>query len=179
MGAFREPKCMQLRDAGIGIARALVHLVVMLGLVSTGSVSARAEPAPVHYNGALFVSRPLTLKGKAPPRIQEISLSGKSFHGGDLVRIWVLTSTNVAVLEMRTFGYGRALVKRGYGRFEGVFHVPLLPPLVRVSYPIAFQFIARNAHGIAVEDDATIAVRSSSGNSDMNYFTFRFMGAFR
>ena len=53
----------------------------------------------------------------APPQIQAVWISGKTFKGGDLVRIRVTASTNVAVVEMRTFYGGRALIKHDFGKF--------------------------------------------------------------
>ena len=95
----------------------------------------------------------------APPRITAIWISGRTFSGGDLVRIRVTASTNVALVEMRTFGYGRALIKRDFGKFGSAYHVPVLPPFARIPYTIDFHFIARNTAGAAVTDDAKIDVR--------------------
>ena len=138
-------------------SRRIVGLVTVAALVGCPT-SPPTDHATIRDDGAVTVAPEVRSNG-ALPHIQLVSLSGRTFHGGDLVRIHVVTSTNVAVLEMRTFGYGRAFVKRDFGRFEGAFHVPALPSLLRVGYPIRFELIARNPSGGAVTDEATIDVR--------------------
>ncbi|MGH7707081.1 MAG: hypothetical protein ACREM6_04015 [Vulcanimicrobiaceae bacterium] len=131
----------------------------MCAALAACSTGIQTASAPVTFANNPPSIVPAVRANAAAPRIQAIWISGKAFHGGDLVRMRVIASTNVAVVEMRTFGYGRALHKRDFGQFSGVFHVPLLPPFVRVHYAIHFRFIARNSAGNAVEETAAIAVR--------------------
>jgi hypothetical protein len=114
--------------------------------------------APVLYGGAAPSVIP-DVRAAPPPIIQSIWISGKTFKGGDLVRIRVTASTNVAVVEMRTFYSGRALIKHDFGKFGCAYHVPVLPPFARIPYTLTFHFIARDTQGVPVSQDAAIDIR--------------------
>ena|GEM_PF-1608025 len=118
----------------------------------------RVDHAPVTYGGGAPSVAP-DVRAAAPPIIQSIWVSGKTFKGGDLVRIRVTASTNVAVVEMRTFYSGRALIKHDFGKFGCAYHIPVLPPFARIPYTLTFHFIARDSQGVPVSEDAAINVR--------------------
>jgi hypothetical protein len=128
-------------------------------LASCASRPVPTDDAAVTYGGEQPRIPAEVRANDAPPHVQAVWISGKTFSGGDLVRIRVTASTNVAIVEMRTFSYGRALIKRDFGKFGLAYHVPVLPPFARFPYKIGFHFIARNSAGTPVEDDASIDVR--------------------
>jgi len=137
-------------------------LLLLLACAALTSCSAPRVPladAPVSYGGTMPVVTPDVRAPAAAPIIQAIWISGKTFKGGDLVRIRVTASTNVAVVEMRTFYDGRALIKHDFGKFGCAYHVPVLPPFVRIPYTITFHFIARDSQGVPVAEDAAIDIR--------------------
>jgi len=140
-------------------ARGLLVLSACLALASCAAPAVPADDAAVSYGGEQPPVAAEVRTPDAPPRIAAIWVSGRTFSAGDLVRIRVTASTNVALVEMRTFGYGRALVKHDFGKFGCAYHVPVLPPFARFPYTIDFHFIARNTAGVAVSDDAKIDVR--------------------
>jgi hypothetical protein len=138
---------------------ARVFLVLLLaGLTSCSAPREPVAHAPIFYGGIAPIVAP-DVRATPPPVIQSIWISGKMFKGGDLVRIRVTASTNVAVVEMRTFSGGRALIKHDFGKFGCAYHVPVLPPFARFPYTITFHFIARDSQGDPVAEDAAINIR--------------------
>ena len=96
----------------------------------------------------------------APAEIQAVWFSQPAYHWGDLARIVVVATSNVALIEMRVVSYGRALTPRGPGRFDGVYRMPFLPPLLdRLQIGLPFRFIARNHAGQPSSYALTIPVR--------------------
>lgn len=133
-------------------------LILLVALTACATPRTALAHAPVVYGGAQPIVAP-EVRASAPPVIQSIWISGKTFKGGDLVRIRVTASTNVAVVEMRTFYSGRALIKHDFGKFGCAYHVPVLPPFARIPYTITFHFIARDTQGDPIAEDAAINVR--------------------
>jgi len=84
---------------------------------------------------------------EAPPELTAIWLSQPDYRWGDLARIHVVASTNVALVELRVGPYGRALTKRAPGQFTGVYRFPFLPPFVHPRYTLTFRFVARTTAG--------------------------------
>jgi hypothetical protein len=97
------------------------------------------------------------LSPDALPQILWFSLSSTTLRPGDALSVIVLTSSNVASIELRIGGYGAGLSKTDVGHFEGTFSVPRLPFFV--SGAMTMRIIARNAAGIATEDRVAIRIR--------------------
>ncbi|HEV8020285.1 MAG TPA: hypothetical protein VGP41_03410 [Candidatus Lustribacter sp.] len=96
---------------------------------------------------------------EAPPAISAIWFSQTAYAWGDLARIALVTTTNVALVEMRLIGYGRALTKKSLGHFDGLYRVPFMPPVLdRFHYALPFRFIVRNPGGDAASFDVTVPV---------------------
>jgi hypothetical protein len=95
----------------------------------------------------------------APAELVSVWFSQRSYAWGELARVSIVASTNTALIEMRVASYGRALTRIGPGRFDGVYRLPFLPPLLdRVRIALPFRFIARNAAGIPTEQETSIVV---------------------
>ena len=95
----------------------------------------------------------------APPAIAAIWFSRADYRWGDLARVALITTTNAAIVEMRVVSYGRALTKKALGRFDGVYRVPFLPPLLdRFRYALPFRFIVRNPAGASSSFELTVRV---------------------
>jgi len=133
--------------------------LIFLALTACSAPRLALARAPVIYGGSAPLVTPDVRAPAASPAIQSIWISGKTFRGGDLVRIRAIASTNVAVVEMRTFYGGRALIKHDFGKFGCAYHVPVLPPFARIPYTITFHFVARNSAGVPVAEDAAIDIR--------------------
>jgi hypothetical protein len=93
----------------------------------------------------------------APPQILWIQLSSTNPKAGDTLSVLILTSSNVASVELRVSGYGTSIPKTDVGRFEGSSTVPNLPFFV--NHNLTMQIIARNTAGVAVERDFSFQVR--------------------
>lgn len=84
----------------------------------------------------------------APAEILALWFSQPTYRWGDLARVVVVATSNAALIEMRVVSYGRALTPLGPGRFDGVYRMPFLPPLLdRLQIALPFRFIARNHAG--------------------------------
>ncbi|HZO95317.1 MAG TPA: hypothetical protein VFB22_16335 [Candidatus Baltobacteraceae bacterium] len=93
-----------------------------------------------------------------PPEIVALRVTPLRAGWGQLVRIDVETTTNAALVELRVGGYGRALTKRTFGRFSGVYRLPFLPRALQVVRDVGFVVVARNAAGATVSRHVTVAV---------------------
>jgi len=93
----------------------------------------------------------------APPQIVAVDLNSTSVSSGGTLWGKVLTSSNVASVEVRVATYGVGLKKIGVGRFALAYRLGYLPFFVRGTYPM--QIIARNTRGDAVEQTLPLTVR--------------------
>jgi hypothetical protein len=92
----------------------------------------------------------------APPQILWVNLSSNTVRPGDTVTVTVLTSSNVASVELRVGGYGGGMTKTDVGHFESTALVPRLP--IFIGHKFVLQIIARNSAGVAVKQSVAIAV---------------------
>jgi hypothetical protein len=93
----------------------------------------------------------------AAPQILWFGLSSTTPQAGDTVSVIVLTSSNVASVEVRVGGYGFNLPKTDVGRFEGAYAVPKLPFFM--SHTLVMQIVARNTAGAATTSNTQIQIR--------------------
>jgi hypothetical protein len=111
------------------------------------SVAIGARPA--------LVAAPLAAPSEQP-RIVSVWLSKTEFLPGERVAARIITTTNVASLEIRVEGYGRVLPRTDFGRFEGALTVPQLPAFLHRAFTL--QILARNAGGVAAKTTVPIRV---------------------
>jgi hypothetical protein len=139
-------------------SRALaIALCVGLGLAGCSAPTAKAFDSPVVAVGmppAAMPAPPVAAPAEVP-RIVGVWLSKTEFAPGDRVAGRVVTTTNVASLEIRVEGYGRVVPRTGFGRFEGTVAVPKLPSFLHRAFTL--QILARNADGVAAK--ATVPIR--------------------
>jgi hypothetical protein len=93
----------------------------------------------------------------APPQILWVQLSSTTPQAGDTLTVTVLTSSNVASVELRVGGYGSAMQKVDVGHFESASTVPRLPFFI--GHNLTLQIIARNTAGVAVQQSVPLQVR--------------------
>ncbi|HEU5479389.1 MAG TPA: hypothetical protein VFU90_06125 [Candidatus Tumulicola sp.] len=96
------------------------------------------------------------LPPNAPPRIVAVDISETTVHSGDTVSGMVITSSNVASVEVRVATYGMSLAKIGVGRFSLEYTVGSLPFFVHGTYQM--RIIARNTRGDATQTTLPITV---------------------
>lgn len=100
---------------------------------------------------------PLALPPNAPPQILAVHLSDPVFHGGETVSGTVITSTNVAAVEIRVAGQRIRLPRMDFGVWQLSYTVPHVPFWLRKTYTA--QVVALNTAGAAAERDLQIPLR--------------------
>jgi len=101
-------------------------------------------PAPKTHAFSAPMRRP-----DAPPHIYAVDVNTTDLSSGDTLWGKVLTSSNVASVEMRVATYGVGLQKTGVGRFSLTYRIGSIPFFVRGTYPM--RIIARNTRGDETE----------------------------
>jgi hypothetical protein len=85
----------------------------------------------------------------APPQIVDVEVNSTNVGSGDTLWGKVLTSSNVASVEVRVADIGVGLNKVGVGRFTLAYRLGSIPFFVRGTYPM--HIIARNSRGDTAE----------------------------
>ena len=100
---------------------------------------------------------PLALPADAPPQIVAVELSDPVFHSGETVSGTVITSTNVAAVDVRVANQSRRLPQTAPGIFSMSYTMPKIPFFLRGTYTA--HIIAQNTAGITAEKDVTVSLR--------------------
>lgn len=85
----------------------------------------------------------------APPQIVDVEMNTNNVGSGDTLWGKVLTSSNVASVEVRIANIGVGLNKVGVGRFTLAYRLGSIPFFAHGTYPM--HVIARNSRGDKVE----------------------------
>jgi hypothetical protein len=156
-----RPSARRARRGSAGSLRIAGAFALLVPAVAACTPAAKApEPAArpslaVGAQPALRLAPPLAAPGD-PPRIVSVWLSKTEFAPGERIAGRIVTTTNVASLEIRVEGYGRVIPRTDFGRFEGSVAVPKLPSFLRRAFTL--QILARNAGGIAAKTTVPIRV---------------------
>jgi len=86
-----------------------------------------------------------------------VSVSQRTMHPGQTISGTVLTSSNVASVEVRIATYSIDMQKVGVGRFAMAYTVPNVPVFFRGNYTM--QVIARNSAGDQASRGIPITIR--------------------
>lgn len=119
------------------------------------SPSSSPSPSPSPLPSSL--PTPLVLPPDAPPQILAIQLSDPVFHGGETVTATVITSTNVAAVEIRLSGHTMRLPRADFGVFEMTYQVPHVPFWFRKTYTA--QVVAMNSAGVEAAREVSVSLR--------------------
>ena len=84
-------------------------------------------------------------------------MSPSAPRAGDTLSWIVLTSSNVASVEVRVAGFGVSMPKTDVGHFEGGYVVPKIPFFINHHFDA--QVIARNTGGVAVQETLPLQIR--------------------
>lgn len=79
------------------------------------------------------------------------------FHSGETVSGTVITSTNVAAVELRLAGHTVRMARADFGVWQLSYTVPHIPFYLRKTYTV--QVVALNTAGLTAEQDVRIALR--------------------
>jgi outer membrane biosynthesis protein TonB len=112
-------------------------------------------PAPVPTVTPL--PTPLVLPPDAPPQILAVQLSDPVFHGGETITGTIITSTNVAAVEIRLAGHSMRMPRTDFGIWSMTYKMPHVPFFYRGRYTA--QIVAMNSAGAQAEQDLTVSVR--------------------
>jgi hypothetical protein len=131
------------------------------GASTAPSTAPTASPTPVETSLPVASSPPKRvaiprLPANAAPQILSVAVSETTVHSGDTVSGTVLTTSNVASVEVRIASFGQGLEKTGVGRFHLTYPVNL-PIFVRGTFEM--RVIARNTSGESTETTIPITVR--------------------
>jgi hypothetical protein len=93
----------------------------------------------------------------AAPQILWVQVSSTTPRAGDVLSGVVLTSSNVASVEIRVGTFSVNMAKTDVGRFEASYRVPSVPFFV--SHDFMMRIIARNTGGSATETSIPLTIR--------------------
>lgn len=121
------------------------------------SPSASPSPNPSPSPLPTPLPTPLVLPPDAAPQILAVQLSDPVFHGGETVSAIVVTSTNVAAVEIRLSGHAMRLPRTDFGIFQITYQVPRVPFWMRKTYTA--QVVAMNTAGAEASRDVSVSLR--------------------
>lgn len=114
-------------------------------------------PLPTPVPSATPLPTPLVLPPDAPPQILAVQVSDPVFHGGETITGTIITSTNVAAVEIRLAGHAFRMPRQDAGIWEVTYTMPHVPFFYRRRYTA--QIVAMNTAGATAEQDLTVSVR--------------------
>lgn len=116
-----------------------------------------AVPSNVTFGRGEGMPRPLGARSDAPPRVVAMRFSSDEVRRGETWAGRIVTSTNVASVEVRTNLFSIDVPRRSFGDFAFTLHVFDVPPIFVRAYRL--RVIARNSAGVAVEEDLPFRIR--------------------
>lgn len=136
--------------------RVALAACTMLALCACAPAPAMPPNVRIGASPAALAS-PVVRPNGAAPRIAEIALSSVDVRRGERWSGRIVTSTNVASVEIRTNLFSLDVPRRDFGRFAFTLNVFDLPPIFIRAYRL--RVIARNSAGEAVEEDLPFRLR--------------------
>ncbi len=131
-------------------------LAVALAFACGCSPRAAHIPENVTFGGPAVLPAPLIRSNAAPPLILALHFSSSRVRRG---RTWsgkIVTSTNVASVEVRSNLFSINVPRRRFGYFSFYVRVLDVPPIFVRAYRV--RAIARNSAGAAVEEDFPLQI---------------------
>lgn len=148
---------MRVRANQLGaMSRRAVAALFVCSLAACASRGV-AVPSNVSFDSARALPAPALATGDAPPRILGMRFSGEQVRRGKTWTGTIITSTNVASVEVRTNLFSIDVPRRTYGDFRFALRVYDVPPIFIRAYRV--RVIARNAAGESVEEDFPLRIR--------------------
>jgi hypothetical protein len=96
------------------------------------------------------------LPPNAPPQIVAVQIA-PVVHSGETITGTVITSTNVAAVEIRMAGHTARVPRVNAGIWQASVTIPHIPFFMRHRY--TGQVVAMNTAGIETSRDITISIR--------------------
>jgi hypothetical protein len=133
---------------------ALAFVVFLFGGCASHAV---AVPANVSLGGRALQPAPAVAANDAPPRILAMHFSDGVVQRGQTWSGQIVTTTNVASVEVRTNLFSINVPRRDFGRFAFELRVFDVPPIFVRAYTV--RVIARNSAGAQTEEDFPFRIR--------------------
>lgn len=114
-------------------------------------------PGNVRFGDAGVLPRPASAANDAPPRILAMQFSSDDVRRGQEWAGTIVTTTNVASVEIRTNLFSVDVPRRGFGDFRFTLRVYDVPPIFIRAYRV--RVLARNSAGDTVEEDLPFRIR--------------------
>lgn len=86
-----------------------------------------------------------------------MQISDPVFHSGELITGTVITSTNVAAVEIRFAGHSVRIPRADFGVWQMSYRMPHVPFFYRKTYTA--QVVAMNSAGIEATQPLTVTIR--------------------
>ncbi|HET9393824.1 MAG TPA: hypothetical protein VFO29_09950 [Candidatus Rubrimentiphilum sp.] len=149
----------------------LQHLFAALAFALSPAAFAQtipSSPAPVPSPSATQSSpgpsptasplpTPLVLPPDAAPQILAVTVNEPEFHSGDVISSTVITSTNVAAVELRILGRAIRYPRTDFGIWQLNYTVPHIPRHFLRDYNA--QIVAMNTAGATTAFNVVISLR--------------------
>jgi hypothetical protein len=134
-----------------------IHAAIAAVLFAGCAGHPRIAPANVSFGAQRAFATPVSAANGAVPRIIAIHFSANDLRRPGKWSGKVITTSNVASVEVRTNLFSINVPRRRFGEFA--FEVRLLdvPPIFIRAYTV--RVIARNSAGTAVEEDFPMRIR--------------------
>lgn len=114
-------------------------------------------PVPTPWPTPKPLPTPLLLPADAPPQIVFVDISDPVFRSGEIVSGTVITSTNVAAVEIRIAGRALRVPRADAGIWQMSYRVPRIPFYMRGKY--TGEIVAINSAGLTAQQEMTFSVR--------------------
>jgi hypothetical protein len=114
-------------------------------------------PVPTPWPTPTALPTPLMLPVEAPPQILAVQVSDPVFHSGETVSGTVVTSTNVAAVQIHLAGRVAQIPRADAGIWQMTYRMPRVPFFMWGKYTA--QIVAVNAAGVSATRDMTVSVR--------------------
>lgn len=121
------------------------------------TASSQPAPTPLPTGVPSPTASPMVLPPDAAPQIVVVHVNKTAIGSGDTISGYVITSTNVASVEVRIASFGFNVPRTDFGHFEINYQAPHIPFFARGNY--AAKVIARNSAGVAAERDIPFSLR--------------------
>lgn len=114
-------------------------------------------PANVSFAQAAALPTPAVAANDAPPKILAMRFSADEVRRGQTWSGEIVTTTNVASVEVRTNLFSINVPRRDFGRFAFDLRIFDVPPIFIRAYDV--RVIARNSAGEETEEHVPLRIR--------------------
>jgi hypothetical protein len=134
-----------------------MHAAITVILFAACAGHTRIAPANVSFGARRALATPVSATNEAAPRIIAMHFSGNDIRRPGKWSGKVITTTNVASVEVRTNLFSINVPRRRFGEFAFELRLLDVPPIFIRAYTL--RVIARNSAGTAVEEDFPMRIR--------------------